>query len=354
MSAVLPTCNPATLPDTPSATSSLALEGGASPSDLPDGPTLDLFGQVRVPASRSQPPAKAKAGPTIATSGLRGSGSSASVALSTSLANRLRLRLDMAGLTLFRQTWKAKATLSGRMYWEHTASAPRTGDNDCGSWPTPNLSDDNNSRCANPLEYSTHRLSRPNACSQLADTAQALVLTARPSPKVSNTNGAGAHGEGGADLQTVALTSSWATPTTRDHKDGTGQSCQNVPVNALLGRQAHLSSWPTPMAGTPSTESYNAAGSTDYERKVDALMGMRESVNSPKLGAWPTARAEDSSPYAAKNYPPGPTSSGSPAETASPGQLNPAFSRWLQGYPVAWCQAAIRVSRRPKPRRKRG
>jgi hypothetical protein len=37
----------------------------------------------------------------------------------------------------------------------------------------------------------------------------------------------------------------------------------------------------------------------------------------------------------------GPTSSGSSAATEKPGQLNGAFSRWLQGYPKAWCVAAI-------------
>lgn len=41
----------------------------------------------------------------------------------------------------------------------------------------------------------------------------------------------------------------------------------------------------------------------------------------------------------------GPTSNGSPAPTEKPGQLNPAFSRWLQGYPREWCEAAILAHR---------
>ncbi len=34
----------------------------------------------------------------------------------------------------------------------------------------------------------------------------------------------------------------WPTPTSRDHKDGTAESCKNVPVNCLLGRAVHQ--WP--------------------------------------------------------------------------------------------------------------
>ena len=44
---------------------------------------------------------------------------------------------------------------------------------------------------------------------------------------------------------------SWPTPTARDWKDGTAKSCQNVPVNGMLGRAVHkvptltASSWKT-------------------------------------------------------------------------------------------------------------
>jgi len=45
------------------------------------------------------------------------------------------------------------------------------------------------------------------------------------------------------DLRTAVK---WPTPTSRDHKDGTAKSCENVPVNALLGRAVHVGGTPTP------------------------------------------------------------------------------------------------------------
>ena len=110
----------------------------ATPCAAPDGPMPDLFGQVVVPARVSQPPAKARALTTSAISGPISSASSRSAALTQSLVSRLKPRLDMAGSTLFKMTWKESNTPSGRLVFRLAASGHRTSGKGFTSWPTPN------------------------------------------------------------------------------------------------------------------------------------------------------------------------------------------------------------------------
>ena len=216
--------------------------------------------------------------PTNDTSGPLFTRSSPSADLQRSLENRLRARMDVNGSPEYALTWKHWDMPAGLPICALRASARRISGNGFGGWPTPQVADVNMSRAVDMEAYSKRMLARPSAGSNLALTAQAYA--GWPTPHANSSTGPGVEGrEGGANLQTVA---GWATPTTRDHKD-TG-TMENVPVNALLGRQVTLSRAPT-----------------------------------EKRGA-----------------------------------LNPAFSRWLQGYPVAWCQAAIRAHRKRTTHRKHG
>ena len=125
------------------------------------------------------------------------------------------------------------------------------------------------------------------------------ALSGWPTPTVGNATGSqmakdasttGRRPDGSkatVSLNAVAQVSGWPTPTSRDHKDG--KECPNVPLNALLGRVA-----------------------------------------------WLTAN-----PQAARITADGTMLTGCSAGMESGGQLNPAFSGWLQGFPEAWCHAAI-------------
>ncbi|PKP67946.1 MAG: hypothetical protein CVT83_07485, partial [Alphaproteobacteria bacterium HGW-Alphaproteobacteria-5] len=126
----------------------------------------------------------------------------------------------------------------------------------------------------------------------------------------------------------------WATASARDHKDGS--ECSAVPINALLGRQVWLAGWPTAMAGSPATESYNAAGNTDASRRTVKLVNWSKSPTPP----GPARRTAS-----------GEIRTGSSAAMAAGGPLSPEHSRWLMGYPAAWgcCGAtAMRSYRRSR------
>lgn len=97
---------PTTCEATPNATSSLALEPGATHCGLQDGQMINQSGPEVARAQVSRRQAKAEDLQTLVTSGLIGSDSFASASLQSSLESRLVQRLDTAGSTLFSHRWK--------------------------------------------------------------------------------------------------------------------------------------------------------------------------------------------------------------------------------------------------------
>lgn len=131
------TCIPTTFVHTPSAISSQASASGPTRFVAPDGPTIDLFGRVPVRANLSPRQAKDLGLMMSGTCGLRGTGSSASAALQSSLESRLRARLSTLGSTLFKLTWKRWTTPMGVSRFRLRASVLRTSATGRTGWPTP-------------------------------------------------------------------------------------------------------------------------------------------------------------------------------------------------------------------------
>jgi len=267
---------------------------GRTPSGSPDGPTPAPSGRDRAPVSHSQPPGRARVAPTIDISGRIGRGLSSSVALTRSLANKSRARLSMDGLTLFSMTWNERRTPAGRYVFRLQASGRRTSDNDFGSWLSPTAGSPNSLR----------------GQGQDPSVRQAQGHT--------------------VNLQDQVRLASWPTPNAGPQNDtDTKWEQRRTALIATTGRgfgmtlgmASQLATW-----ATPAARDYKGPNSTQHVTETG--------TGRKHLDQLPNQVAHS-----------GPMWTGSIAGTANVGQLNPAFSRWLMGYPAAWDDCADTVTR---------
>ena len=158
-------------------------------------------------------------------------------------------------------------------------------------WPTPNAA--NGDRTA---YKDFDKLMARKAAGRQTNLQEIVMVAGWNTLRATDGSNGGPNQAGGALTPDAAL-SGWPTPTSRDHKDG--KECPNVPLNALLGRVA-----------------------------------------------WLTAN-----PQAARITADGTMLTGCSAGMESGGQLNPAFSGWLMGFPEAWCHAALTARLRKAPKK---
>lgn len=148
--------------------------------------------------------------------------------------------------------------VSGQLYQLPTQAHPISA-NDGGLWPTPVADGDRTT------DY------KQGGRSLGAEVRRSETLW--PTPTATERSGINPNTGNGAGLSKVIKL--WPTPTARDHKDGTAESCSNVPENGLLGRTIH-----------EGQNQPNAALSPDW---VEWLMGVPIGWSSPDPlpeGAW--------------------------------------------------------------------
>jgi len=199
---------------------------------------------------------------------------------------RTCLRYALEASTPFLAGWSRKATPAGRSWWVLGTSERPTAGTGCSSshdWPTPHA----------------------NAA-----------------------NGAGAHGDGGLNLQTAVL---WPTPTTAEagkigNQANYGQvALSNHPAivgtpqrDPLTKSRSGVSQWPTPTA-----QDSVGSGSAGYG-KVSASTGR--------------PRSEGTTPTDATVGPRGPASRSTNGKSRA--RLNHRWVAQLMGFPPDWCDVS--------------
>lgn len=268
----------ATSSDSSDATSSAGSAAGSSPCRSPAGRKNGRSGRVPARASLSRRRESRKAKPTNGIFGPNSAGSSASVCLQRSLESKLKALLDVNGSLEYALTWKHWDMPSGVPICALRASARRTRDNDSGGLPLGNW--------ATPLAH---------------DGEHGAVTEA-------------SHAKKGARCL---------------------QLCLKLPG------AAKLAGWPTPQACQGPNMSENRGNGHRRRLTPQSVEGL--------LGGWATPRQSDGKRCSrtlesalkeadrkGANNALGTTSALCRAGTENEGALNPAFSRWLMGFPAAW------------------
>lgn len=267
-----------------------------------------------------------------AISGPIGSASSGSVALQSSLESKLRARMADLGSPLFKLTWKHWVIDSQLQICALRASGHRTSGPDSGSWRSPMATDGKGG--AKEI-VGREDLAGTRTRVMLRDQAQ---MTFWPTPNTMAGGQTSRSGDRKGELLMGGLIS-WPTPCSQDGpKGGPGQGADRLPG------AASLATWPTPQAcqapnmGTNRGKDHGGGRKRITPQSVEGLLGWGtpRSVESGHATGNPDRAMDHKSRLEDQVFLSGPIATGSPAATEKPGQLSPAHSRWLMGYPKEW------------------
>ena len=331
---------PPTCADSSSAISSPGSGSGAWPCGAPAGPTTDLFGLVPARANLSPRQARELGLMTSGTFGRTSTGSSKSAALQSSLESRLRAATQTLGSTLYKMTWKAWDTGSGRSRFRLRASVLRTSATGSTGWPTPTAA--LAEKGVRTFEGGLMEAMRSHG----PDLAAVACLTGWPTPTSTDALRCPS-----IDATTPNITlnhaanlAGWNTPDStmtqaKARPPVLGSRKPADPQISLADQAFHLAAWPTPNAGTPQSLRGNGQD-PERRREQGHQVNLKDAVRY-LIHDTPARLTAD-----------GRLLTGSSAGMASGGQLNPALSRWLMGLPPEWDACAPTAMRSTRKRRK--
>ena len=283
--------NQKTSKNTDNATSLPESEGGRLRFGWRDGRKIGESGLDHAPVSRFRALGSEKAMPINDTCGPLFIASSPSTALQLSLESRLRARMDVNGSLEYALTWSTWDMPAGVSICRLRASARRTSGSGFGGWPTPRAQEPGktNEGYGKSVGMVAKLAGWPTPMADDSGTQRDLKHRIRTKRQLTLD-----------DLS--RMVTGWVSPTAQDGSRGS-LPARPHDTGVPLSQQAALAGWSTP------TQRDHKDGASDLSNTpINSLLGRQVSL--------------------------------SPAPTKKRAALNPAFPRWLMGFPVAFGTSA--------------